>query len=384
MAPPTLETQCLDGHNQQDNETSDEPWQTFTLNMSEDLWNLREADVKNAMDEANTSQVSLPFQLWRCCSEDLQQRLSDLTCNQNRFTQPDQDPDPDGTMLKVIKKVAVTNKTAPVVLRSLLYSVQKSTESTADFITRVRDQANSCGMTVKCTMAGCHTDVSFLNEVVQQVIIHGLSNLELKKRILSRSDNGDLDTLSKLVSCISNIESTLAKTSRQSTSGSSISNSGNVGIVPLLSQTILCKLVKMITPVELWLVQETKQQEFFNMKEDLRNHFTVNQKLKPQSTHNWKPLSMCAVKTSETGWARAQILSVDECKVHLLLGDHANTVQMNIHELYLLPKKFMETTFYSFKVNIPNISGTWIPVEEELHTCLLNPITVEVTNLIYL
>ena len=48
---------------------------------------------------------------------------------------------------------------------------------------------------VKCT---CDLDVSYRDDVVQQIVIHAMRDTDLRVRVLSRNTNGELTTLAKL------------------------------------------------------------------------------------------------------------------------------------------------------------------------------------------
>ena len=54
-----------------------------------------------------------------------------------------------------------------------------------------------CGMHVKCQQ-----NVSYRDEVVMQMIIHGLVNSEIKLRVLRRTGNDELPTLAELVNYV--------------------------------------------------------------------------------------------------------------------------------------------------------------------------------------
>ena len=64
----------------------------------------------------------------------------------------------------------------------------------------------------KCPKHGCDTEISYRDEVVKQVIIHGMGNIEIKQRVLSRCGNGELSTLSDLVDYVSAEEAALTET----------------------------------------------------------------------------------------------------------------------------------------------------------------------------
>ena len=57
-----------------------------------------------------------------------------------------------------------------------------------------------CGMYVTCD--SCHTDISYRDNVVQQVVIHGMRDNDVRIRVLSRNTAGELNTLDRLIAYI--------------------------------------------------------------------------------------------------------------------------------------------------------------------------------------
>ena len=109
-------------------------------------------------------------------------------------------------------------------LNNLYRMKQDSDEAIRALVARVTGTADMCGMTRKCTKEGCDTDVSYKEDVVQQVVIQGMCRLDIKQRVLSRSGNAELETLDKLVQYISAEEAAMSETVSLSTSSSSLSN----------------------------------------------------------------------------------------------------------------------------------------------------------------
>merc|ERR1711952_223018 len=125
-----------------------------------------------------------------------------------------------------MKELAVIKIHKSVHLMNLYRMVQDSDEAIRAFVARGTGTADMCGMTVKCPTEGCNTDVSFRDEVVKQVVIHGMSNMDIKQRVLSRSGNGELETLTDLVNYISAEETSLTETASLSNPSSSLSRIG--------------------------------------------------------------------------------------------------------------------------------------------------------------
>ena len=73
---------------------------------------------------------------------------------------------------------------------------------------RVTATADMCCMDVKCN---CVLYVLYRDEVVHQVVIHGMRDQEIRTRVLSRNTSSDLTTLAKLVDYIAAEEDGLSE-----------------------------------------------------------------------------------------------------------------------------------------------------------------------------
>ena len=78
---------------------------------------------------------------------------------------------------------------------------------------RVMSTADMCNMEVKCTKQDCNQMVSYRDQVVMQVIIHGLRDNDIRVRVLSRNTSGELKTLEKLIDYIAAEEAGTAEAS---------------------------------------------------------------------------------------------------------------------------------------------------------------------------
>ena len=76
---------------------------------------------------------------------------------------------------------------------------QQSDETIRAFVARLTATADMCGMTVTCT---CEREVSYRNNVIQQLVIHGMRDNDIRIRVLSRNTSGELTTLDNLVNYI--------------------------------------------------------------------------------------------------------------------------------------------------------------------------------------
>ena len=110
------------------------------------------------------------------------------------------------------------------------------------------------------------------------------------------------------------------------------------------------------------------------MKTQIQSHFK-SKVLEPVQVI--KSGSIFGYKTKEKGWARARVLSSNQEKSNLLLGDVGEVTEVANDELRELPEEFKLEDFFAFRVTIP--VGDW-STEVELAEDFLNtnPIIVEV------
>ena len=84
-------------------------------------------------------------------------------------------------------------------LRNLWRMSQQLDEPIRAYVAYQTSTADMFATTVKCM---CNLDVSYRDNVIQQLVIHGINDNEIRITVLSRNTNGELTTLQKLVDCI--------------------------------------------------------------------------------------------------------------------------------------------------------------------------------------
>ena len=87
-------------------------------------------------------------------------------------------------------------------LMNLWRMSQEPDESIRSFVARVTSTADMCGMNIRCTADGCNQVISYRDNVVQQIIIHGLHDNDIRICVLCRNTAGELTTLPKLIDYI--------------------------------------------------------------------------------------------------------------------------------------------------------------------------------------
>ena len=177
------------------------PRPTFSLNMTEATWQFKVIEWQSYIGQAPSTPENKVLQLRAACDDDLRQRIYDSGDYSGLDTEE--------KFLARMKDLAVIRIHKSVHLMNLYRMSQESDEGIRAFVARVTGTADMCGMTIKCPKHGCGTQVSYRDEVVKQVIIHGMGNTEIKQRVLSRCGNSELSTLSELVDYVSAEEAAL-------------------------------------------------------------------------------------------------------------------------------------------------------------------------------
>jgi hypothetical protein len=181
------------------------PRPVFSLNMTEAQWQYKEIDWNSYINQAPSSDNAKLLQLRATCGESLRQRVCD-SGGWSLQTVPE--------LLAKMKELAVIKIHKSRHMANLYKITQQSDEPVRAFVARLTGTADCCGMTVKCPT--CQVDLSYRDEVVKPMIIHGLANNEIKQRVLSRTGNDELKSLAELVSYIASEESSFSESSSSS------------------------------------------------------------------------------------------------------------------------------------------------------------------------
>ena len=162
------------------------PRPTFSLQMTEAQWAFTKLQWDNYISQGPVPDSTKLTQLQAACSEPLRQRVFDTGLYSELTTTE--------LFLKKMEEIAVMKVHKSVHLRNLWRMSQQTDESIRAFVARLTSTADMCSMTVKCT---CERDVSYRDNVLQQLVIHGMRDNEVRVRVLSRNTNGELVTLDK-------------------------------------------------------------------------------------------------------------------------------------------------------------------------------------------
>ena len=153
-------------------DVSDEDWSYFISRWKE---------YKKATNLQGDEEIV--SQLMECCTEQLRRdhHRTYLTAEQTNAATED-------TRLDEIKKIAVSKKNVTVNRVKLGTMKQDRGEAVRKFAGRVRSLAAVSGYSVKCSRAGCNTEVSYTNQVITDTIIKGLADTEIQRDVLSHVD----------------------------------------------------------------------------------------------------------------------------------------------------------------------------------------------------
>ena len=125
---------------------------------------------------------SRSFQLFDCCDKTLRR----LILKEN----PEVIESREEELLQALKRMAVI-KIATCVRRTRLLTLkQDHGQSIREFYANVKAQAATCDFSVKCTQTCCHGKpaVDYTSLVVKDIIICGLSDIEIRKDVLEWPD----------------------------------------------------------------------------------------------------------------------------------------------------------------------------------------------------
>ena len=168
------------------------PRPTFTLNMSEAKWNFTKAQWTSYIGQNPAlPETAKLMQLQAACDSDLQQGVYDSgsypTLNSVE------------TFLEKMKELAVVNIHKSVHLSNLWKMQQQPEETIRAYAARVNATAEMCDMQTKCE---CGRDVLYRDKVVEQIIIHGMKDADIRIRVKSRHTSNELTTLAQLLDYI--------------------------------------------------------------------------------------------------------------------------------------------------------------------------------------
>ena len=145
--------------------------------MSDAQWTFTKLQWENYIGQSLVSDTTKLSQLQAACSDTLRQRVFDT----GLYTTLDS----CDKFLTKMEELAVIKVHKSVHLRNLWRMTQQGDEVIRAYVARLTATADMCGMTVACT-CGCNKQVSYRDHVLQQLIINGMYDNDIRLRVLSR------------------------------------------------------------------------------------------------------------------------------------------------------------------------------------------------------
>ena len=141
-------------------------------------------------------------QLRAACDDDLLRRVYDAGDLANMNTEE--------LLISQIKKIAVRIVHKTRHLQNLWAMTQSPEESIRAFASRLVGTAELCDLLVTCSKIGCNQKTSYRDEVVLQALLKGMHDPDIRKRVLSRTQNDELKTLATVIDYIAAEEASSA------------------------------------------------------------------------------------------------------------------------------------------------------------------------------
>ena len=171
------------------------PRPSFHLDMTEAEWKFKETQWSAYIGQSVVTENIKIQQLRAACDEPLLRRVFDAGGFGDYNTEP--------LLLERIKTLAVkfTHKTLHI--QNMWSMKQDPEESIKAFCSRLVGTADLCDLTVTCSKDGCTQKTSFRDFLVMHCLLKGMADQDIRTRVLSRNQNNELETLSKVLDYIS-------------------------------------------------------------------------------------------------------------------------------------------------------------------------------------
>ena len=166
------------------------PQPKVTGNIYEDQWDCFTREWAVYKGTVAITNDKLPVYLLACCSADLKSSVE--SANPTITTQVEAD------VLAAIKRHAVVSVAASVLRTELFAMKQDHGETVLAFSSRALGKARNCKLTVRCPH---DADVDYSEQMVKQVVLAGMCDDEIKRKVLS-TDGIDDKSLNDTIAII--------------------------------------------------------------------------------------------------------------------------------------------------------------------------------------
>ena len=178
------------------------PRPSFSLDMTQNEWAFKRSQWEAYISQTPVAETVKVQQLRAACEDDLLRRVYDTGDLSSMNT--------EALLLAQIKKIGVKVVHKTLHLQNLWLMKQSPEESIRAFSSRLVGTAELCDLFVTCSRVGCDQKTSYRDEVVMQALLRGMHDVEIRTRVLSRTQNNELGGLAAVVDYIAAEEASSA------------------------------------------------------------------------------------------------------------------------------------------------------------------------------
>ena len=178
------------------------PRPTYSLDMAQAEWSFKESQWKVYINQINVKEQVKVQQLKASCDEALLRRVHDAGGLSSLDTEV--------SLLAEIKILAVRVVHKTLHLQNMWSMSQTPGEPIRAFTSRLIGTADLCDLSISCSKSECNQKTSYRDEVVLQALLKGMHDVDIRTRVLSRTQNNELMRLADVVDYIAAEEASSA------------------------------------------------------------------------------------------------------------------------------------------------------------------------------
>ena len=178
------------------------PRPIFTLDMTQSEWAFKESQWQAYISQSVVSEQVKVQQLQAACEESLLRRVYDAGGLATLDT--------EALLITQIQKLAVRMVHKTLHLQNMWAMQQSPEEPIRAFCSRLVGTAELCDLTVTCSKSGCTQKTSYRDQVVLQALLKGMHDVDIRTRVLSRTQNNELQKLHDFIDYIAAEEASSA------------------------------------------------------------------------------------------------------------------------------------------------------------------------------
>ena len=110
--------------------------------------------------------------------------------------------DTEAKLLAKVKKLAVRVVHKTLHMQNLWNMIQQTEEPIRAFASRLTGTAELCDFTMTCSSDTCNHKNSYKDQMIMQALLKGMSDTDIRTRVLSRTQNNELLTLHAIIDYI--------------------------------------------------------------------------------------------------------------------------------------------------------------------------------------